>query len=82
MSNIQYVGMTVANMERSIEFYSQVLSFQKIKDIEVAGADWEKLQGVFGLRMRIVQMQLGDEIIVSDGISNSSRKTNTYRFSQ
>lgn len=63
MSNIQYVGMTVANMEQSIKFYSEVLSFQKIKDIEVAGEDWSKLQGVFGLRMRIVQMQLGAEII-------------------
>ena len=63
MSNIQYVSMTVANMEQSIKFYSEVLSFQKIKDIEVAGEDWERLQGVFGLRMRIVQMQLGDEII-------------------
>ena len=63
MSNIQYVGMTVANMEQSIKFYSEVLSFQKIKDLEVAGNDWEKLQGVFGLRMRIVQMQLGTEII-------------------
>ncbi len=63
MSNIQYVGMTVANMEQSIKFYSEVLSCQKIKDIEVAGEDWEKLQGVFGLRMRLVQMQLGTEII-------------------
>lgn len=63
MSKIQYVGITVSNMEQSIEFYSKVLSFQKIKDIEVAGADWERLQGVFGLRMRIVHMQLGEEII-------------------
>ncbi|MEL6911445.1 MAG: VOC family protein [Cyanobacteria bacterium J06629_2] len=63
MSNIQYVSMTVSQMEQSIEFYSKVLSFQKIKDIEVAGEDWERLQGVFGLRMRIVQMQLGNEII-------------------
>ena len=55
--------MTVSNMEQSIKFYSEVLSFQKIKDIEIAGADWEKLQGVFGLRMRIVQMQLGTEVI-------------------
>jgi catechol 2,3-dioxygenase-like lactoylglutathione lyase family enzyme len=63
MSNIQYVGMTVANMEQSIKFYSEVLSFQKIKDLEVTGEDWSKLQGVFGLRMRVVQMQLGSEII-------------------
>ncbi|MEM7590453.1 MAG: VOC family protein [Cyanobacteria bacterium P01_A01_bin.83] len=63
MSNIQYVGMTVADMEQSIKFYEQVLSFQKTKDLEVAGADWEKLQGVFGLRMRLVEMQLGAEKI-------------------
>ena len=63
MSNIQYVSLTVSNMEQSIKFYSEVLSFQKIKDLEVAGEDWEHLQGVFGLRMRIVQMQLGNEII-------------------
>ena len=63
MSNIKYVGMTVADLEQSIEFYSEVLSFQKIKDVEVWGEDWEKLQGVFGLRMRVVQMQLGEEVI-------------------
>ncbi|MGF1591331.1 MAG: VOC family protein [Pleurocapsa sp.] len=63
MSNIQYVAMTVANLEQSVKFYSEVLSFQKIKETEVAGEDWEKLQGVFGLRMRIVQMQLGEEVI-------------------
>ena len=63
MSNIQSVGMTVADIEQSVKFYSEVLSFQKIKDVEVAGEDWEKLQGVFGLRMRIVQMQLGSETI-------------------
>ena len=63
MSNIKYVGMTVSNLERSEKFYTEVLSFQKITDTEVWGEDWEKLQGVFGLRMRVVRMQLGDEII-------------------
>lgn len=63
MTNIQFVGMTVAQMEQSIEFYTQVLSCQKIADMEVSGEDWEKLQNLFGLRMRIVQMQLGEEII-------------------
>ncbi len=63
MSNIKYVGMTVTDIEQSIKFYSEVLSFQKIADNEVWGEDWEKLQGVFGLRMRVVRMQLGEEII-------------------
>lgn len=63
MSNIKYVGMTVANLEKSVKFYTEVLSFQKILDTEVWGEDWEKIQGVFGLRMKIVQIQLGDEKI-------------------
>ena len=57
------VGMTVSDMDRSIEFYSKVLSFEKVSDVEVAGQDYERLQGVFGLRMRVVSMRLGDEFI-------------------
>jgi len=55
--------MTVSDMDRSVEFFSKVLSFEKISDVEVHGAEYEKLQGVFGLRMRLVRMKLGDETI-------------------
>jgi catechol 2,3-dioxygenase-like lactoylglutathione lyase family enzyme len=57
------VGMTVSDMDRSIEFYSKVLSFQTISDVEVDGEEFERLQGLFGVRMRIVRMQLGSESI-------------------
>src|SRR5262245_64533158 len=57
------VGMTVGNMERSIAFYSDVLDFVKVSDVEVWGEDYERYQGVFGLRMRVVRMQLGAETI-------------------
>lgn len=57
------VGMTVSDMDRSIEFYTKVLSFEQVSDVEVAGDDYERLQGVFGLRMRVVRMRLGDEFI-------------------
>jgi catechol 2,3-dioxygenase-like lactoylglutathione lyase family enzyme len=57
------IGMTVSDMDRSLEFYSRVLSFEKVSDVEVAGEDYERLQGVFGLRMRVVRMRLGDEFI-------------------
>lgn len=57
------IGMTVSDMNRSVEFYSHVLSFEKVSDVEVLGADYERLQGVFGLRMRVVRMKLGSEII-------------------
>ncbi len=52
MSSIKYIGMTVSNIEQSIKFYVEVLSFQKIKEVEVWVEDWEKLQGIFGLRMQ------------------------------
>jgi catechol 2,3-dioxygenase-like lactoylglutathione lyase family enzyme len=40
-----------------------VLSFEKINDVEVTGTAYERLQGVFGARMRVVRMKLGDETI-------------------
>jgi catechol 2,3-dioxygenase-like lactoylglutathione lyase family enzyme len=55
--------MTVADMERSIAFYHQVLGFETVSDVEVWGEEYERLQGVFGLRMRVVRMRLGDEAI-------------------
>ena len=46
------IGMTVSDMDASVDFYSRVLSFEKVSDVEVTGEDYERLQGVFGLRMR------------------------------
>jgi catechol 2,3-dioxygenase-like lactoylglutathione lyase family enzyme len=57
------VGMTVGEMERSVAFYAEVLGFEKVSDVEVSGEEYERLQGVFGLRMHVVQMRLGDEAI-------------------
>ena len=57
------IGMTVSDMDASVEFYSKVLSFEKVSDVEVTGEDYERLQGVFGLRMRVVRMRLRDEFI-------------------
>lgn len=59
---VEAIGMTVQNMERSIRFYSD-LSFHKVSDTEVAGGDYEALEGVFGARLHIVRMQLGDQYL-------------------
>lgn len=63
VKSVETVGVTVADMDRSVEFFSTVLSFEKVGDVEVHGSEYEKLQGVFGLRMRLVRMKLGTEII-------------------
>jgi catechol 2,3-dioxygenase-like lactoylglutathione lyase family enzyme len=59
---VESIGMTVSDMDRAVEFYS-ALAFQKVSDVEVFGEQYERLEGVFGARMRIVRMQLGNEYI-------------------
>jgi catechol 2,3-dioxygenase-like lactoylglutathione lyase family enzyme len=61
--SVEAVGMTVSDMDRSVDFFTRILSFEKISDTEVVGVDYERLQGVFGLRMRVVRLQLGEEQI-------------------
>ena len=63
VAGVDAVGMTVADMDHTLEFFSTVLSFEKVSDVEVAGDAYEHLEGVFGLRMRVVRMRLGDEAI-------------------
>ena len=63
VSSVESVGMTVSDMDRSLDFYSRILSFVKISDVELTGSDYEHLEGVFGLRMRVVRMRLGTEFI-------------------
>ena len=61
-TSVESVGMTVSDMDRAVEFYS-TLTFQKVSDVEVLGNEFEHLEGVFGARMRIVRMQLGNEFL-------------------
>jgi catechol 2,3-dioxygenase-like lactoylglutathione lyase family enzyme len=63
VTSVESVGMTVSDMDASVEFYTRVLTFEKISDVEVWGEEYERLQGLFGVRMRIVRLRLGDEII-------------------
>jgi catechol 2,3-dioxygenase-like lactoylglutathione lyase family enzyme len=63
VGRVEAVGMTVSDMDRAVDFYSRVLTFEKLSDLEVWGDDFERLQGVFGSRLRIVRMRLGEEEI-------------------
>ncbi len=60
---VDVIGITVSDIDRSVEFFSKVLSFEKVSDVEVTGDEYEHLQGVFGLRMHVVRMKLGSEQI-------------------
>lgn len=68
------IGFTVKDMNASIRFYSEVLGFKKINDEEYSGIDYEKLEGIFGLHIRVVHMQLGDEQIeLTDYLTSGGR---------
>ena len=55
------VGMTVSNLDRAVEFYTSVLTFEKTAEREFSGREYELLTGVFGARARTVQLRLGNE---------------------
>src|SRR5260370_24300554 len=63
VEGVDAIGITVSDMDRAVDFYSKGLTFEKVSDTEVAGESYEHLEGVFGLRMRVVRMTLGDEFI-------------------
>ena len=60
---VQRVGFTVSDLDRVLAFYTQVLPFEIINDYEVLSEPCEKLTGVFGARMRVVTLGLGQEQI-------------------
>jgi catechol 2,3-dioxygenase-like lactoylglutathione lyase family enzyme len=55
------IGFTVADAERSASFFEEVLGFERVGDVELAGPDVERLQGVFPARLRAVRLRLGAE---------------------
>ena len=60
---VDSIGLTVHDMDAEVKFFTEVLSFEKVSDEELIGEDFEELLGVFGLRIRVVRMQLGSEFI-------------------
>jgi catechol 2,3-dioxygenase-like lactoylglutathione lyase family enzyme len=60
---VDVVGLTVSDMDRALTFYTDVLSFSKVSDVEVSGRPYELLSGVFGARARVVRLRLGTEDI-------------------
>jgi catechol 2,3-dioxygenase-like lactoylglutathione lyase family enzyme len=60
---VALVGITVSNLDRSVDFYTSVLGFQKISESEESGEVLEHLSGVFGARCRTARLRLGDELV-------------------
>jgi len=63
IQGVEAVGVTVSDLDRSVDFYTKVLHFQQESEVELSGSDVEHLKGVFGVRMRVARLRLGSEQI-------------------
>jgi len=57
------VGMTVADMDRAVAFYANVLSFKKISERYEDSADYQALENVPGAKAKVARMRLGNGFI-------------------
>ncbi|MGN6392357.1 MAG: VOC family protein [Gemmatimonadales bacterium] len=60
---VAMVGLTVSDMDRSVEFYTRVLDFEPVSDRELSGPAYDRLNGVPGGRLRVVRLRLGEEML-------------------
>ena len=63
IEGVETVGFTVSDMQRSLNFYTRVLRFQKISDRQVSGPDFAGLKGLPSASARVVRLKLGEEEI-------------------
>ncbi len=62
-SGVAAVGLTVSDLDRSVRFYTDVLTFSPLSDTVVEAAPLGRLLGVPATRLRVVRLRLGDEVL-------------------
>lgn len=63
VQKIRAIRLTVKDADRSQDFYTQALGFEPVSDITVETEDYSDFVGIAGAKIRIVTLQLGDELI-------------------
>jgi catechol 2,3-dioxygenase-like lactoylglutathione lyase family enzyme len=61
ISEVEAVVMVVADLDRSVQFFTSVLQFEKVSESEASGDALERLEGTFGAHLRQARLRLGDE---------------------
>ncbi|MBX3356934.1 MAG: VOC family protein [Phycisphaeraceae bacterium] len=68
------IGITVSDLEGAVRFYTGVLGFERVVDVEIAGDAAERLRGLFGVRALVARLRLGsDEIELTQYLAPEGR---------
>jgi MIP family channel proteins len=57
------IAITVSDLDRSVDFYTRVLSFQKESETEGRRDSFDRLTGIFGTNTRVATLRLGTETV-------------------
>jgi catechol 2,3-dioxygenase-like lactoylglutathione lyase family enzyme len=60
---VEAIGITVSDLDRSVAFFRDTLTFEVMDAFEDSGRDTELLTGVFGARTRTARLRLGAEVV-------------------
>ena len=63
VTEVGAIGLTVADLDREVAFYTQVLPFEKISETRAEGLDADRHYALTGVRTRTATLQLGAERI-------------------
>jgi len=60
ITGISHVGISVANLERSIAFYRDLLGMRLIQQVPLGGANYDAIMGLKGTQGRIAVLRTGN----------------------
>jgi catechol 2,3-dioxygenase-like lactoylglutathione lyase family enzyme len=63
VTEVGAIGLTVANLDREVAFFTTVLAFEKVAEAHAAGDAVERLHALPGAHTRTATLRLGDETI-------------------
>ena len=61
ITEVNSICITVKSLEKSLQFYTEVLPFKVINVEDFYGENYEALMGKFGIHYKVAHLQLGDE---------------------
>ncbi len=62
-TRVASIAFPVADLDRSVRFFSEVLDFREVARAEDISADFDRLTGIFGTNVRAATLQLGTETV-------------------